>query len=78
MPTLDSAAAVDLGKARQSHYVLYGGVDGQVTPASLVVKIVAVADGSVAWTESYPVTSADPAAIAATVDTKLQGLEDSD
>ncbi len=78
MPTLDSAAAIELGKARHSHYVLYGGVDAQATPPSLVVKIVAVADGSVAWTESYPVDSADPAAIAATVDSKLQGLEDSD
>lgn len=78
MPGSDTAAALELGKARHSHYVLYGGVDGQVTPPSLVVKIVAVADGSVAWTESYPVTAADPAAIAATVDAKLQGLEDSD
>lgn len=78
MPTLDTAAAVELGKARHSHYVLYGGVDGQATPPSLVVKIVTVADGAVAWTESYPVTSADPATIAATVDTRLQALEDSD
>jgi hypothetical protein len=78
MPALDTAAAVELGKTRHSHYVLYGGVDGQATPPSLVAKIVSVADGAVAWSESWPVTSADPAAIATAVDTELQGLEDAD
>lgn len=78
MPAFDTAAVVELGKARHARYVLYGGVDGQATPPSLLVKIVAVADGSVAWSESYPVTAADPAAIAATVDSRLQALEDSD
>jgi hypothetical protein len=36
---------------------------------------VAVADGSVVWSESYPVAGADPAKIAAEVDSKVPSLE---
>ena len=41
----------------------------------LTVKIVAVADGSAVWSESYPVAGADPAKIAAEVDSKVPSLE---
>ena len=43
---------------------------------SLIVKIVAVADGSVLWSHAYPSTGADPATIATDVNSKVQSLED--
>jgi TolB-like protein len=76
MSSLDAAAAAALGRERHSNYVLYGAVDNQSAPQTLVVKIVGVADGSVLWSASYPVTGADPANISADVDAKAQSLED--
>jgi len=78
MPSLDSAGAAELGRAHHSRYVLYGAIDSQASPPRLTVSIVSAADGSVAWSDSYPVADADPAKIASTVDSKLQGLEDDD
>jgi len=78
MVSLDTAAAVALGRARHSRYVLCGAVDSPSAPQTLAVQIVRVADGSVAWSGSYPVSGADPAKIATDVDEKLQGLENDD
>lgn len=72
----DVDAAVDRGRARHSRYVLFGAVDEAATPHSLSVKMVSVADGSVLWSESFPVASADPARIATEVDSKVPSLED--
>jgi TolB-like protein len=72
----DSAAAVDRGRANHSNYVLYGTVSNQAEVQTLIVKIVAVADGSVVWTQSYPATGADPAKIATEVDSKVPALEE--
>jgi TolB-like protein len=57
-------------------YVLYGTISDQAAVQTLTVKIVAVADGSVVWTQSYPATGADPAKIATEVNSKVPVLED--
>jgi TolB-like protein len=67
--------AVERGRANHSTYVLYGGTDNTSAVQKLTVKIVAVADGSVVWSESYPVAGADPARIASEVDSKVPSLE---
>jgi TolB-like protein len=70
----DLSAAVGQGRAFHSKYVLYGAVD---KPAQiLTVKMVTVADGSVLWSQSYPVANADPAKIAVEVDSKVPRLSD--
>jgi len=71
----DSRGAVELGRTRHSKYVLYGAVTEQAAVRSLTVRMIAVADGSVLWTESYPEASADPAKIAAAVDSKVSRME---
>lgn len=76
LSSLDSSAAAARGRAHHSNYVLFGAVDSQSAPPSLIVRIVAVADGSVLWSKKYPSTGADPAKIAADVDSQVQSLED--
>jgi TolB-like protein len=76
LPSLDPAVAVERGRANHSTYVLYGAIDSQSAVQSFTVKIVTVADGSVVWSQSYPVTGADAAKIAAEVDSKVPSLED--
>jgi TolB-like protein len=76
LSSLDPSAAAKRGRAHHSNYVLFGAVDSQSVPQSLVVEIVAVTDGSVLWSQAYPSTSADPARIAADVNSKVQSLED--
>ena len=78
LPSLDSGVAVARGRAKHSMYVLYGGIDNQSAEQRFTVKIVAVEDGSVVWSESYSVAGADPAKIAAEVDAKVPSLEDAD
>jgi TolB-like protein len=72
----DASAAAARGRARHAKYVLYGAIDNRSAPPSLKVQIVGVADGSLLWSQSYPVAGADPGKIAADVDAKLQTLED--
>ena len=70
----DLPAAVKQGRALHSKYVLYGAVD---KPAqNLTVNMVAVADSSLLWSQSYPVANADPAKIAAEVNSKVPSLTD--
>jgi len=38
--------------------------------------MIVVADGSALWSESYPVAGADPAKIAAQVESKVSRIED--
>jgi TolB-like protein len=70
----DLSAAVKQGRALHSKYVLYGGVDK--TGQNLTVNMVAVADSSLLWSQSYPVANADPAKIAAEVSSKVPSLSD--
>ena len=67
----DASAVAEQGRAARSKYVLYGAVDKRSAAQSLTVKMLVVADGSILWSESYPVAGADPAQIAAEVDSKV-------
>ena len=70
----DLSAAVKQGRALHSKYVLYGAVD---KPAqNVTVSLVAVADSSLLWSQSYPVANADPTKIAAEVNSKVPSLSD--
>ena len=71
----DASAVAEQGRAHHSKYVLYGAVDKQSTAQSLTVKMLVVADGSILWSESYPVAGADPAKIAAQVDARVPRIE---
>jgi TolB-like protein len=69
----DLAAALALGRARHSRYVLYGAVD---QAQNLSANIVSVADGSLLWSHSYATSDADLATqIAAEVDSRVSGHE---
>jgi len=70
----DLSAAVERGRALHCRYVLYGAVDKAAR--SLTVSMVAVTDGSLLWSHSYPVAAADPSRIAAEVDSRVPALED--
>jgi TolB-like protein len=70
-----SSAALEQGRAHHSQYVLYGAVEESPHESSLAVRMIAVADGSVLWSKSYPVAGADPTKIAAEVDSKVPRME---
>jgi TolB-like protein len=74
--SLNSATAAGLGRAHHSSYVIYGAVEGASAAEVLRVNVVDVADGSIKWSESYPVAGADPARIAADVISNLPSTED--
>ena len=74
----DAAAAAESGRAQHASYVIYGAVDSRSPVQSLTVSLVKVEDGSVAWTESWPVAGADPAGIAARVDSKVPAVDEDD
>jgi TolB-like protein len=78
LAALDSAAAVARGREHQAQYVLYGAVDQRSPTQSLTVRLLSVKDGAVLWSESYPVTGADPAAIAAQVEARMPAAEEDD
>jgi len=70
----DLSAAVERGRSLHSRYVLYGAVD---EPAhNLTVNMVAVADSSLLWSQSYSMANTDPAKIAAEVNSKVPTLTD--
>jgi TolB-like protein len=87
LPSRELGAALERGRASHSTYVLWGTVDrepgrvagqvpGQGATQSLNIKIAEVADGSVVWSKAYPVAGADPAMIAAEVDSKVPSLDE--
>jgi TolB-like protein len=76
LPSRDTGAALERGRANHSSYVLMGTTDGVGSAQALTVKIASVADGSVSWSKSYPIGSTDPAGIAAEVDSKVPTLAD--
>lgn len=73
--SLNSETAADLGRAHQSKYVIFGVVGGPPNGQALNISVEKVADGSTAWFQSYPITGADPARIAADV---VSNLPDTD
>ncbi len=71
----DLGAALERGRANHSSYILWGTVDHAEPMPLLTIKIASVADGSVSWSNSYP-AGADPAKIAAEVDSNVPSLDD--
>ena len=76
LPSQDLAAALERGRANHSTYILYGTVDNRGPAQALNIKIASVEDGSIVWSKSYPEQGADPAKIAAEVDSKIPDLDD--
>jgi TolB-like protein len=70
----DLKAAVERGRANHSEYILCGAVASDAGVKALNIKLAKVDDGSMVWSKAYPVAGADPAAIAAEVDTKVPAL----
>lgn len=77
-PLVTHSLSLAMDRARELHalYVLWGAVEGVGTAQVLTVKIMEVDDGSVEWSKSYPVAGADPAKIAADVDSHVPSLDD--
>jgi hypothetical protein len=72
----DLGAALERARSNHSTYVLYGVIDTEASTQVIVIKIATVADGSVVWSKSYPAAGADPAKIAADVDSNVPSLGD--
>ena len=75
VPCGDVKAAVEKGHLNHSRYVLCGAI-GADAPQVLDIKMAKVSDGTVLWSMSYPLAGADPARIAAEVDSKVPSLEE--
>jgi TolB-like protein len=75
LPAPDPELARAQGRAQHSKYVICGGIAGADAAQSLTVSIVDVADGSVIWSKSYPVTGGDAALIARQVSAKVSSLD---
>jgi TolB-like protein len=67
----DPSAALQSARAHSATYVVYGAVDNQPSGAALSVSVVEVGKGSVLWTRTYPIASADPSRIASEVNSKV-------
>jgi hypothetical protein len=76
LPTLDASAALIQGRAHGSSYIVYGGIAGSAPDQQLSVKIVSTEDGSVSWSQSYPLAGADPTGIAAEVSAHVPSDDD--
>jgi TIR domain len=72
----DLSLALDHARELHSLYVLWGTLDGEGAAQALTVKIIEVEDGSVEWSKSYPVASANPVTIAKDVDSHIPSLDD--
>jgi TolB-like protein len=71
LSTFDAATAMVQGRAHASNYIVYGAVAGHAPEQQLTVRIMAVTDGSVLWSKTYPAADADPAGIAAEVSARV-------
>jgi hypothetical protein len=76
VPCEDAKSAVERGKSNHSNYVLCGSIGTGAAAQVLSVRIAKVSDGTVSWSNSYPVAGADPARIADEVNSHVPSLED--
>ena len=74
----DQTAALQSARAHSAMYVVYGAVDNPPSPAVLTVTVADVGKGSVLWTQTYPLASADPAKIAGEVTSKVPQADSDD
>lgn len=72
----NSNAALERGRSNHSAYVLCGAIGTEAAAQVLAVKILKVGDGSVVWSNSYPVAGADPGKIAEEVNSHVPSLDD--
>jgi TolB-like protein len=70
----DLGAALERGRANHSTFILCGGVETAASAQVLTIRIARVADGSIVWSRSYAAAGADPAKIAAEVDSQVPAL----
>ncbi|MEO7205975.1 MAG: TIR domain-containing protein [Steroidobacteraceae bacterium] len=75
-PCDDSKSALERGRSNHSSYVLCGAIGTEAAAQVLSVKISKVSDGSVVWSKSYPVATADPSKIAQEVNSHVPSLEE--
>jgi TolB-like protein len=74
----DPSAALQSARAHRALYVVYGAVDNKPTGAALLVSVVETGKGSVLWTQTYPIASADPTNIASEVNAEVPQTESDD
>ena len=67
----DASGALAHARASHAAYVVYGAVRAQASAQVLSVTIAKARDGSVVWTQSYPVATADAAKIAEEVNSQV-------
>ena len=66
----DPNAAIQRARDHHATYVVYGAVSAQPSGEALLITV-AKADGSVLWTQTYPVAGADPLKIASEVESEV-------
>ncbi len=71
----DPSAALQSARAHHAIYVVYGAVDNKPSGAALSVTLVEVGKGSVLWTRTYPIASADPSQIAKEINTNVPPVD---
>jgi TolB-like protein len=67
----DPHAALERARAHHATYVVYGAVGSPPSGKALLVTVADAADGTVRWSQTYPMASADPSKIATEVDSKV-------
>jgi TolB-like protein len=67
----DPQAAIRSARDHHAAYVVYGAVGAQPSGETLLVTVADAADGTVLWTQTYPVTGADPLKIANDVESEV-------
>jgi len=76
VPCVDIKTAVEKGRLNHSRYVLCGAIGTDAATQVLNIKMAKVSDGTILWSKSYPVAGADPAKIAAEVNSQVPSLEE--
>jgi TolB-like protein len=76
VPCGNVKSAVARGRSSHSQYVLCGTIGSDAAVQVLNIKMAKVSDGRIVWSKSFPVAGADPAKIAAEVDSQVPSLEE--
>jgi TolB-like protein len=76
VPCSDVKAALERGRSSHSRYIMCGTIDSGGSTSVLNIKMARVSDRTIVWSKSYPVAGADPAKIAAEVDSHVPALDE--
>jgi len=74
VPCGDVKSALERGRSSHSQYVMCGTIGSDGSTSALNIKMARVSDGTIVWSKAYPVAGADPAKIAAEVDSHVPEL----